>query len=102
MKKSNKYNYLKRSRFYKIYWLSRNLFNSVISYKLLYKCINHERLYTSKKRYIMSIAWYSKWNHWFQRNNDTVSRATTDFKKKHIFERKKLPMEVLMEELKPM
>ena len=23
----------------------------------------------------MSIAWYSKWNHWFQRNNDTVSRA---------------------------
>ena len=102
MKKSNKYNYLKRSRFYIQKLLIKQKFIQLSYFKLLYKCINHERLYTSKKRYIMSIAWYSKWNHWFQRNNDTVSRATTDFKKKHIFERKKLPMEVLMEELKPM
>ena len=32
-------------------------------------------LYTSKKRYIISLAWYFKYKHWFSSDNGTVSTA---------------------------
>ena len=45
--KSNKNDQFERSRYYKDYWLNRNLNNSVNSSKILYKCNEHERQYTS-------------------------------------------------------